>query len=135
MKILSVLPIKLAYFFVLQKTSIKILSVLPISLIFWSTKNIGLVWILKGYTHNFSVRKRLHWLRSLRHLMNELLLNNIVSKTRECTTFSMNTRPDFDPWNLKSADFFVYPSHFGNHFSFMEGRNIDIKITWDVVMS
>ena len=40
--------------------------------------------------------------------MKELLLNSIVSKAREFTTFSMNTGSDFDPWNLKSADFFVY---------------------------
>ena len=37
--------------------------------------------------------------------MKELLLNSIVSKAREFTTFSMNTGSDFDPWNLKSADF------------------------------
>ena len=48
--------------------------------------------------------------------MKELLLNSIVSKAREFTTFSMNTGSDFDPWNLKSADFFVYSLHFGNHF-------------------
>ena len=48
--------------------------------------------------------------------MKELLLNSIVSKAREFTTFSMNTGSDFDPWNLKSADFFVYSFHFGNHF-------------------
>ena len=48
--------------------------------------------------------------------MKELLLSNIVSKAREYTTFSMNTGPNFYPWNLKSADFFVYSLHFGNHF-------------------
>ena len=37
--------------------------------------------------------------------MKELLLNSIVSKAREFATFSMNTGSDFDPWNLKSADF------------------------------
>ena len=30
--------------------------------------------------------------------MKELLLNSIVSKAREFTTFSMNTGSDFDPW-------------------------------------
>ena len=39
-----------------------------------------------------------------------------MSKFKECTTFSMHTGPDFDHWNLKSAYFFVYPLHFGNHF-------------------
>ena len=48
--------------------------------------------------------------------MKELLINSIVSKARKCTTFSMNTGPDFDPWNLKSADFFVSSLHFANHF-------------------
>ena len=49
--------------------------------------------------------------------MKELLLNSIVSKARDFTTFSMNTGSDFDAWNLKSADFFVYSLHFGNHFA------------------
>ena len=35
----------------------------------------------------------------------ELLLNSIVSKAKEFTSFSMNTRSDFDPWNLKHAGF------------------------------
>ena len=48
--------------------------------------------------------------------MKELLLNSIVSKAKEFTTFSMNTGSDFDPWNLKSADFLVHSLHFGNHF-------------------
>ena len=50
--------------------------------------------------------------------MKELLLNSIVSKAREFTTFSMNTGSDFDPWNLKSADSFVYSLQFANHFAF-----------------
>ena len=37
--------------------------------------------------------------------MKELLLNSKVSKAREFTTFSMNAGSDFDPWNLKLADF------------------------------
>ena len=37
--------------------------------------------------------------------MKELLINSIAPKARECTTFSTNTVPDFDLWNLKSADF------------------------------
>ena len=48
--------------------------------------------------------------------MKELLLKTILSRGRECTTFSMNTGPDFDPWNLKLANFYVYPLHFRNHF-------------------
>ena len=28
----------------------------------------------------------------------------------------MNTGPDFDLWNLNSADFFIYSLHFANHF-------------------
>ena len=55
--------------------------------------------------------------------MKELLLKYIVSKARECTTFSMNTGPNFDPWNLKSADFFVYSLHFENHFGPHEKTN------------
>ena len=48
--------------------------------------------------------------------MKELLENKIVSKAGECTTFSMNTWPYFDPGNLKSADFSAYSLHFGNPF-------------------
>ena len=49
--------------------------------------------------------------------MKELLLKYIMSNARECTTFSMKTGPNFDPWNLKSADFLF---HFGNHFDITE---------------
>ena len=51
--------------------------------------------------------------------MKELLLNSIVSRARDFTTFSMNTGSDFDPWNLKSADFLVHSLHFGNHFGLL----------------
>ena len=49
---------------------------------------------------NFPLHQNLNFIRQsqLMGKIKELLLNNIVSKIRECTTFtSMNTGPDFDP--------------------------------------
>ena len=64
--------------------------------------------------------------------MKELLLKYIVSKARECTTFSMNTGPNFDPWNIKSDDFFclsdpLWENPLSEPESWRESRRLSVK--------